>query len=120
MLDDKPGQDAENETDCGVQSRDAPEVIEIIPHHCFSGIRRMKKEKRCRKENRKEHNFSHKPHRPERLRMVNTRCSNPFIVLTSLASQFIRGVQGGYFVTLGKGGIIEHRVQKVIESPTQA
>ncbi len=43
----------------------------------------------------------------------------PFIVVMSLASQLIGGIQGSDFVALRKGRIVEDGVEKVIQSSVQ-
>lgn len=46
----------------------------------------------------------------------NTRCQELFIVSTSHARHLIRRVQRCHLVTFRKGGIVEYRVEKVIEA----
>jgi hypothetical protein len=49
MLDDEPGQDAEDETDGRVQPRNTPQIIHLVPNHGLGGISRMKEKEHDRK-----------------------------------------------------------------------
>lgn len=54
------------------------------------------------------------------LLLVDTYFPEPLIMLTNHASQFIRGIQSRHFVTLSKGGIVEYRVETIVQAAMRA